>query len=169
MHEPMTDLEWVRAAAQAETECGFDIQIGGRMPVKKHIDPLKLKEQLDRVRLYSLLFGELKRLLHEVDFGAGIEAAYTQGRRLIVERMQSMSQEQDAALKQLLPDSASLPPTELHSQLRQQLHSLLNESDWQQIAVTAAEAVGAKLRKHVDIYKLRYLDIEVSRLKDVDS
>jgi len=75
----MTDLDWLRAAVQAEEEYGGDIQIGGKPPVKKPIDPIKLKEQLDRVRIYSLLFGELKRLLAEVDFGSGTEAAYTTG------------------------------------------------------------------------------------------
>jgi len=149
MLEPMTDLERVRAAAQAETECGFDIQIGGRMPERRPIDPIKLKEQLDRVRLYSLLFGELKRLLAEVDFGSGTEAAYTQGRRLIIERMQSLSLEQETALNQVLADSATVLPTQIQAQLRQQLYLLLNEADWQQITATASAAVESKLLKQV--------------------
>ena len=144
----MTDLDWLRAAVQAEEEYGGDIQIGGKPPVKKQIDPIKLKEQLDRVRIYSLLFGELKRLLAAVDFGSGTEAAYTTGRRLIIERMQALSL-QDAALQQLLADAATLSPTELQAQLRQQLHRLLNSSDWQSITVAALAAVESKLLSQV--------------------
>jgi hypothetical protein len=150
MNEPMmTNIEWLRAAVQAEEEYGGDIQIGGKLPVKKPVDPIKLKEQLDRVRLYSLLFGELKRLLHEVDFGCGAEAAYSEGRQRVVERMQSLTLEQDAALKQLLADSAMLAPSQLHSQLRQQLHSLLNLSDWQLITAAAVSAVESELLRQV--------------------
>ncbi len=150
MHElTLTDREALRAAMQAEAALDYDIQIGGKPPVKKHIDPIKLKEQLDRVRLYSLLFGELKRLLHEVDFGSGTEAAYTRGRQLIIERMQSLNPEQDAALKQVLPDSVTLPPIELQAQLRQQLYQLLTASDWQSITAAALAAVESKLLQQV--------------------
>lgn len=145
----MMDLDWLRAAIKAETECGFDIQIGGgRMPERRPVDPIKLKEQLDRVRIYSLLFGELKRLLHEVDFGSGFEAAYTQGRRLIIERIQALSL-QDATLLQLLADSATLAQPELQARLRQQLHALLDESDWQQITTTALSALESKMRVQI--------------------
>ena len=148
MHElALSDRVSLREAIQAKAALDYDIQIGGRAPVKKQIDPIKLKEQLERVRFYSLLYGELKQLLHEVDFGYGTEAAYSEGRALIVVRMQSLSPEQDVALKQVLPDSAMLPPTELQTRLRQQLHSLFNEADWQQIMATAA--VGSKLRERV--------------------
>jgi hypothetical protein len=150
MHElTLSDQKALRAAIEAEAALDYDIQIGGNLPVKKPVDPIKLKEQLDRVRLYSLLFGELKRLLHEVDFGCGAETAYTEGRQRVIERMQSLTLEQDAALKQLLTDSAMLPPAQLHSQLRQQLHSLLTTSDWQLITATALSAVEAELLRQV--------------------
>jgi hypothetical protein len=41
----------------------------------------------------------------------------------------------------VLADSATLPPTQVQAQLRQQLNLLLNEADWQQIMVTALSAV----------------------------
>lgn len=150
MHElTLTDREALRAAMQAEAALDYDIQIGGgRMPERRPVDPIKLKEQLDRVRIYSLLFGELKRLLHEVDFGAGFEAAYTQGRRLVIERIQALSL-QDATLNQLLADSATLAQPELQARLRQQLHALLNEADWQQITTTALSALESRLRVQI--------------------
>lgn len=144
----MTDLDWLRAAVQAEEEYGGDIQIGGRMPERRSVDPIKLKEQLDRVRIYSLLFGELKRLLHEVDFGSGFEPAYTHGRRLVIERIQALSL-QDATLNQLLADSATLAQPELQARLRQQLHALLNEADWQQITTMALSALESRLRVQI--------------------
>lgn len=150
MHElTLTDREALRASIQAESELDYDIQIGGTPSVQKPVDPIKLKEQLDRVRLYSLLFGELKRLLHEVDFGFGTEAAYTRGRQLMIERMQSLNLEQDTALQQLLSDSATLSLTELQVHLRQQLYRLLHRSDWQSITATALAAVEAKLLQQV--------------------
>ncbi len=144
MPKLMNDLDWLRAAVADEEAYGGDIQIGGPPPVKKQIDPIKLKEQLDRVRIYSLLFGELKRLLAEVDFGSGTEAAYTTGRRLIIGRIQALSL-QDATLNQLLADSATLAQPELQSRLRQQLHALLDASDWQQITTAALSVLEAKL------------------------
>lgn len=145
MHElTLTDREALREAMQAEAQLDYDIQIGGRMPERRPIDPIKLKEQLDRVRIYSLLFGELKRLLAEVDFGSGTEAAYTTGRRLIVERIQALSL-QDATLNQLLADSATLAQPELQARLRQQLHALLDASDWQQITAAALSVLESKL------------------------
>lgn len=150
MHElTLTDREALRSSIQAEAELDYDIQIGGTPPVQKPVDPIKLKKQLDRVRLYSLLFGELKRLLHEVDFGFGTEAAYTRGRQLVIERMQSLSLEQDVALKQLLSDSAMLSSPELQAHLRQHIHQLFHRSDWQSMTATALEAVESKLLQQV--------------------
>jgi hypothetical protein len=150
MHKPpMTDLDWLREAVQAEEEYGGDIQIGGKLPVKKQIDPIKLKAQRDRVRLYSLLFGELKRLLHEVDFGSGVEAAYTEGRRRILERMQSLNVEQQTRFDALLADADTLPPPQLQAQLRQQLYLLLDAADWQTITATALAAVESKLLEQI--------------------
>lgn len=149
MHKPpMTDLDWLREAVRAEEEYGGDIQIGGKLPVKKQIDPIKLKAQRDRVRLYSLLFGELKRLLHEVDFGSGVEAAYTEGRRRILERMQTLRPDQQTRFDTLLADAGTLPP-QLQAQLRQQLYLLLDASDWQTITATASSAVESKLLEQI--------------------
>ncbi len=151
MHEltTLTDQESLRAAIEAEAALDYDIQIGGKLPVKKQIDPIKLKAQLDRVRLYSLLFGELKRLLHEVDFGSGVEAAYTEGRRRIIERMQSLSSDQQTRFDALLADAGTLPPPQLQAQLRQQLYLLLDASDWQTITATALSAVESKLLEQI--------------------
>lgn len=150
MHKPiMTDLDWLREAVRAEEEYGGDIQIGGRPPVKQHIDPVKLQQGRNQIKLYSLLFGELERLLDEVDFGSGTEAAYTRGRQLIVERMQSLSSEQEASLNSLLVDSQTLLPSQLQLCLRQQLYSLLDTIDWQTITATALSAVESKLLKQI--------------------
>lgn len=151
MHEltSLSDRASLRAAIEAEAALDYDIQIGGKLSVKKQIDPIQLKAQLDRVRLYSLLFGELKRLLHEVDFGAGTEAAYSEGRRRIVERMQSLNPDQQVRFDALLADVETLPPAQLQAQLRQQLYQLLDASDWQTITATALSAVESKLLKQI--------------------
>lgn len=150
MHKPtMTDLDWLRDAIQAEEEYGGDIQIGGTPLVKQQIDPLKLQQGRKLIKLYSLLYGELKRLLDEVDFGSGAEAAYTEGRRRIFEQMQSLKPDQQARFDALLTDVGTLSPPQLQSQLRQQLYLLLDASDWQTITATALAAVESKLLEQI--------------------
>ena len=150
MHKPMmTDLNWLRAAVEAEEAYGGDIQIGGKPSVKQHIDPVRLQQARNQIKLYSLLYGELKRLLTEVDFGSGMEAAYIQGRQYIFEQMQAMSADKEAELHALLADAATLSPTELQASLRQQLHRLLNLSDWQSMTAAALAAVESKLLRQV--------------------
>ena len=150
MHKPiMTDLDWLQAAVEAEEAYGGDIQIGGRPPVKQQIDPVKLQQARNQIKLYSLLYGELKRLLTEVDFGSGMEAAYIQGRQYIFERMQAISADKEAELHALLAQAATLSPTELQAQLRQQIHRLLNSSDWQGITAAALADMESKLLSQV--------------------
>lgn len=150
MHKPtMTDLDWLREAVQAEEEYGGDIQIGGRPPVKQQIDPIKLQQGRNLIKLYSLLFGELKRLLDEVDFGSGTKAAWVRGRQLIFERLQSLRPEQQVRFDALLADAGTLPPPQLQAQLRQQLYLLLDAADWQTITATALSAVESKLLEQI--------------------
>ena len=138
---PLYDEAWLRAAVQAEDETGCDIQIGGRTLFASPIDPAKLQVQLRRVKLYSLLFGELKQLLHEVNFGSGADAAYNCGHSLICKQMQSLSPDLQSSLDQFMAESASLSAPNLKAQLRQWLHQLLSESDWQAIADSATAEV----------------------------
>lgn len=146
MQEPITsETDWLRTAVQAETALGCDLQIGGSAPTPTAIDPTQLQTQLDRVRLYSLLFGELKRLIDEVDFGSGAEAAFTQGRRLIYERLNALTPDQEAALNALMVDSTTRPLSQIQTQLRQHLYQLLNEAEWQTITTTAVAVMQSKL------------------------
>jgi hypothetical protein len=102
-----------------------------------------------QIKLYSLLYGELKLLLAEIDFGSGMEAAYTKGRQCIFERMQTLSPDQKIGLDALLTETATLPPTELQLQIRRQIYALLTPTDWQSITATALAAVELKLLKQV--------------------
>lgn len=150
MQEPITsETNWLRAAVQAEAELGCDLQIGGSFPTPTAIDPTQLQTQLNRVRLYALLYGELKRLIEEVDFGSGADAAFVQGRKLIYERLNRLSLEQAASLNALVNDSTTLPLPQIQVQLRQQLYQLLNETDWQAITATALTAMQSKLLDQV--------------------
>ena len=141
---PLFDEAWLRAAVQAEDEAGCDIQIGGKTSFPSPIDPVKLQVQLRRVRLYSLLFGELKQFLHEVNFGSGADAAYNCGHSLICRQMQSLDLQLQNNLDQFMAESASLSADDLKAQLRQWLQQLLTESDWQAIADSAT----AELRRN---------------------
>lgn len=150
MPEPlMSDLDWLEDAVEAEAALDYDLQIGGRPPVKRPIDLVKLQRERSRVKLYSLLFGELERLLAEVNFGSGTEAAYTEGRQLIFSRMQSLEPEQESGLVTLLAEVQRLPASKIQIRLRQQLYLLLDASDWQQITAIALSAVESRLLSQI--------------------
>lgn len=138
---PINDVDWLRAAVEVDVELGCDVQIGDRLQPQILVDSIQLQAQLNRMRLYALLFEELKQLLAHIDFGSGAEAAFTEGRQIVYERMQKLSPEQQAALNMMLADSVVLPPTQIQAQLRQKLNLFLNEADWQQITATALSAV----------------------------
>lgn len=142
------DAPWLREAVQLEAEASCDIQIGSKAANAsiRAIEPSHLQTQLIQVKLQSLLFGELRALLVEADLGAGMEAAFTEGRRRIRARLQQLTPEQHQYFKALIAEDSS--STEARS-LRQELCSLLDQADWQQIAQTATEIIQAHLFEQV--------------------
>ena len=139
------DTAWLEEAVQTEANVGRDIQIGGAgRSSTPSIASSELQAQLKQVRLQSLLFGELHALLDDSGLGAGKEAAFTEGRQLIRERLQHLSSEQQRYFEALMAENeASAQDSSLRIQLRQVLCSLLNQADWQQIAQVAMGSIQA--------------------------
>ena len=148
------DTAWLEAAVQTETKAGCDIQVGGAVSSSTpSIAPSELQAQLKQVRLQSLLFGELHALLEDSGLGAGKDAAFTEGRQLIRERLQHLSSEQQRYFEALIAENeASAQDSPLRIQLRQVLCSLLNETDWQQIAQVAMGSIQAHFFQQVILH-----------------
>lgn len=135
--------DWYRAGVEFEANADFDVQIGGKVPSSpSSIDPVKLKFQLRRVRLISILYGELKSLLSTADLGAGSEAATCEGRRRVWERIHHLTPEQQQYFDALVDEHDSQPEEKPYrAQLRPMFCALLTSEDWQAIADAALGAI----------------------------
>lgn len=144
------DRDWLQTAVQLEEASEQDLQIGVQPSRPLAIEPTQLQTQLKRVKLLSILFGELRHLLEQADLGAGTEAALVQGRRFIQARLSQLSLEQQEFFEALLAEAeANSVEKPLRSQLHQRLCSLLTESDWQEIAQAATSSIQAHLLQQI--------------------
>jgi uncharacterized damage-inducible protein DinB len=77
-----------------------------------------------------------------VNLGAGTEAAITEGRRRIRQRLSHLTDQQQAYFDALV-DEDQLQPLEkpLRAQLKSVIHSLLSASDWDVIGQAATDAI----------------------------
>ncbi|MEO0405936.1 MAG: hypothetical protein AAF289_01160 [Cyanobacteria bacterium P01_A01_bin.135] len=143
------DQAWLEEAIADEVNHDCDVQVGGKPTsmTPPAIDPVQLQQQLQQVRLQSMLFGELRGILERSNLGAGTEAAMTLGRQLIRERLSHLSPQQQKAVKVLLTPNHGSPPPEVN----QLLCSLLNLGDWQSIAQSATDAIEARLLSQVTL------------------
>lgn len=140
------DQAGLQQAIKLEQDTGFDIQIGGRPAQPKPIDPVQLQIQLTKVRLFSVLFAELRQVLTQANLGAGLQTALDTGRLLIQQRLISLSSDQ---IKFLEPLTTSENSDEIRNQATQALFQLLSDSDWQTITDAAMQALQANLAQHL--------------------
>jgi hypothetical protein len=144
------DRDWLQTAVQLEEASEQDLQIGVQTSRPIAIEPTQLQTQLKRVKLLSILFGELRHLLERADLGSGTEAALVQGRQFIQARLSQLSLEQQEFFEALLAEAeANSAEKPLRSQLHQMLCSLLTESDWQEIAQAAMSSLQAHLLEQI--------------------
>lgn len=146
------DEAWLLEAVQIEAETGCDVQIGGDAThsILPSIDPTQLQAQLNQVRLQSMLFSELRILLNQANLGSGTEAALTEGRQLVRARLQHLTPQQQQYFEALIAEDATLSENKpLRTQLGQVLCSLLSQSDWQQIALSAMRSIQTHLLEQV--------------------
>jgi hypothetical protein len=140
------DLASLEESIKLEQEAGIDIQIGGKPPSVKPIDPVQLQIELIRVRLFSVLFPEFRQVLTQANLGAGLKTALDTGRLLIQQRLISLSSDQ---IKLLEPLTTSENSDEIRNQAMQALFQLLSDSDWQTITNAAMQALQANLAQHL--------------------
>jgi hypothetical protein len=127
----------LREMVQAEDECGGTI--GAGFPAYSHnpqpVDPEKLKQAMQKVRLLSILFTELETMMHQANLGAGAEAAIVEARQRIHEKLDHLSEEQKSFFDALVAEESSAPSNKpIHAQLRAKMAALLSVDDWDVIA-----------------------------------
>lgn len=141
------DQIWLEQAIKFEQEAGIDIQIGGKSPSATAIDPVQLQIQLVKVRLFSVLFAELRHVLTQANLRAGLKSALDTGRSLIQQRLISLSSEQVRSVEPLLANLANENLDQHQTTLA--LFQLLSDSDWQAITDNAIRALQANLTQHL--------------------
>lgn len=141
------DQTWLEQVIKFEQEAGIDVQIGGKPPSATAIDPAQLQIQLVKVRLFSVLFAELRHVLTQANLGAGLKTALDTGRSLIQQRLISLSSEQVRSLEPLLVNLTNENSDQNQTTLA--LFQLLTDSDWQTITDAAIHALQANLTQHL--------------------
>lgn len=140
------DQNWLQRVIKFEQEAEIDIQIGGKPPSAKPVDPVQLQIELIKVRLFSVLFPEFRQVLTQANLGAGLQTALDTGRLLIQQRLISLSSDK---IKILEPLTTSENSDEIRNQATQALFQLLSDSDWQTITDAAMQALQANLTQHL--------------------
>jgi len=144
------DQDWLQEAIQLESASEKGVQIGVRTSRPLSIEPTQLQNQLKRVKLLAILFGELRHLLERANLGSGTEAALVRGRQLIQDRLSQPSLEQQEFLDSLLAEEeVNLAEKPFREQLSSMLCSLLTEMDWQEIAQVAMSSIQTHLLEQV--------------------
>lgn len=128
---------------QLEAECG-DIGAGflAYSTHPKPVTPDQAASVLRTVRLQSIVLTTVAELIQTVNLGAGTEAAITEGRRRIRQRLCELTAEQQAYFDALVDEDQQQPTDKpLRAQLKPVISSLLSASDWQAIGQAATEAI----------------------------
>jgi hypothetical protein len=131
----LSDPESLREMVAAEDECE---EIGAGFPAYSH-NP---QPAMNKVRLLSILFTELKVIMNQANLGAGTEAAILEARRRIHEKLEHLSEEQQSFFDALVAEKLLSPSNKsIHAQLKDKIFSLLSASDWNAIGQEATNAL----------------------------
>jgi hypothetical protein len=148
--------DWLKEWAQVEADCGGRVEAG--LALRDYATRLSAPtiEQLQTVKLQSILFTELRAWMESWQLGLSFEATYTEARRLIRYRLQHLSPEQQIWVRRLLADpdrDLASDQQPVRSQAIAMLGDLLTQADWQALANTAAQgmAVGVLQMRQPDI------------------
>jgi hypothetical protein len=143
--------DWLRGSVQVEADCGGNVEAG--LALRDYVAGLGSPtiEQLQMVKLQSILFSELRAWMDSWQLGLSFEATYTEARRLIRHHLQHLSPEQQSWAKTLLTASEQDPDSDQESGRSQaiaMLGDLLTQEDWQTLANTAAQGMATRVLLH---------------------
>jgi hypothetical protein len=138
------DSDFLQEMIQAEDACGGEIG-AGFAAYSQHpqpVTPAQAKAVIRAVRLQSMVLSELAELIGSVNLGAGSEAAMIEGRRRIRQRLNHLTDEQQAYFDALVDeDQLQLSDKPCRAQLKSVIRSLLSASDWSAIGQAATDAI----------------------------
>ncbi|MEM9487331.1 MAG: hypothetical protein AAGA83_27000, partial [Cyanobacteria bacterium P01_F01_bin.116] len=107
-----------------------------------------------RMRLFSILYPELKEWLQSWELGRSFDAVYTEARQLIYERLKQPTPEQTDWINALIAeDDQNLPKSErpLRAQVIPTLSALLTQEDRQALADIAAKGMAQGVLQMVQV------------------
>jgi hypothetical protein len=139
----LRDPDVLREMVKAEEGC----TIGAGFPAYTYdappVDPEKLRLAMQKVRLQSILFTELRILISSAELGPEMaESAILEGRRRIRQQLSHLTVEQQSFFDALVEeDSLKLEYQPLRSQVKAKLYSLLSPNDWSAILEAATNAL----------------------------
>lgn len=138
------DETWLRASAAAEEASGGYVEAGLMMrdylARSKTVSP----EQVQQMRLQSILFTELQHWMSSWQLGLSFEATYTQARQLIRQHLRALTPEQQTWVDSLIAEDEQAPePGQkiVRSQAIAMLSQMFTQEDWQVLADTAAQGM----------------------------
>ncbi|ASC73663.1 hypothetical protein XM38_046350 [Halomicronema hongdechloris C2206] len=140
------DPAWLEETAQIEKECGGYVEAGLLLREYAMSAQTVTPDQLQQVRLQSVLFAELHQWMSTWQLGLSFEKTYTQARQIVRHHLQSATEEQAAWLKALLTEiEQKLPPEQapVRSQTIGWFRQVFTTDDWQQLAEIAAQEIYA--------------------------
>jgi hypothetical protein len=142
------DPAWLEETAQIEKECGGYVEAGLLLRNYALNTPAVTLDQLQQVRLQSVLFAELHQWMSTWQLGLSFEKTYTQARQIVRQRLQHTTEEQSDWLKALVAEIEQKIPSE-HAPVRAQTISWFRQvfttDDWQQLAAIAAQEIYASV------------------------
>ncbi|MFQ4138101.1 hypothetical protein PGN35_017465 [Nodosilinea sp. PGN35] len=148
--------DWLKESAQVEADCGRNVEAGLALRDYAARSGSPTIEQLQMVKLQSILFSELRAWMEAWGLGLSFEATYTEARRLIRYHLQHLSLEQHAWAETVLTASEQDLASDQgpgRSQAIAMLSDLLTQEDWQILANTAAQGMAA------GVLQMRQLDV----------
>jgi hypothetical protein len=140
------DPAWLEETAQIERECGGYVEAG--LLLREYAmspQPVTL-DQLQQVRLQSVLFAELHQWMSTWQLGLSFEKTYTQARQIVRHRLQSATEEQSAWLQALLSEIEQKTPSgqaPVRAQTISWFRQVFTSEDWQHLAAIAAQEMYA--------------------------
>ncbi|MBE9070136.1 hypothetical protein IQ260_26190 [Leptolyngbya cf. ectocarpi LEGE 11479] len=140
------DEEWIAETERIEGDGWIEAGVMAKPYVEylKSLTPEQHQFLRWRMRLFSILYPELKEWLQSWELGCSFDVVYRQARQLICKRLQHPTPEQTDWINVLIAeDDQNLPIEDRHlrSQVVPMLASLLTQEDQQTLADVAAKGM----------------------------
>ncbi|MDB9528724.1 hypothetical protein PN498_22215 [Oscillatoria sp. CS-180] len=138
------DETWLRESAAAEEASGGYVEAGLMMREYVARSRTVSHEQIQQMRLQSILFTELQHWMSSWQLGLSFEATYTQARQLIRQHLQALTPEQQTWVDSLLAEDEQVLEASqkvIRSQAITMMSQMFTQEDWQILADTAAQGM----------------------------